>query len=129
MGGVLIVIAILLPTVLWSDPANPFVWIAVLSTLAFGAIGFADDYIKVVITPQPRPHRARQAVLAEAVAGAASRLRWSSSRSSAVLHAAQRAVHQEPGTRICMWHIGRRPFRILGFLAFVPFVAVRHLLS
>ena len=48
MGGVLIVIAILLPTVLWSDPANLFVWIAVCSTLAFGAIGFADDYTKVV---------------------------------------------------------------------------------
>jgi phospho-N-acetylmuramoyl-pentapeptide-transferase len=48
MGGVLIVIAILLPTVLWSDPANPFVWVTVFSTLAFGAIGFADDYIKVV---------------------------------------------------------------------------------
>jgi phospho-N-acetylmuramoyl-pentapeptide-transferase len=48
MGGVLILIAILLPTVLWSDPGNPFVWITVFSTLAFGAIGFADDYIKVV---------------------------------------------------------------------------------
>jgi phospho-N-acetylmuramoyl-pentapeptide-transferase len=48
MGGVLIVIAILLPTVLWSDPSNPFVWVAVFSTLAFAAIGFADDYIKVV---------------------------------------------------------------------------------
>ncbi len=48
MGGVLICIAILLPTVLWSDPANPFVWVVVFSTLAFGAIGFADDYIKVV---------------------------------------------------------------------------------
>ena len=48
MGGVLIVIAILLPTVLWSDPANPLVWVVVFSTLAFGAIGFADDYIKVV---------------------------------------------------------------------------------
>jgi phospho-N-acetylmuramoyl-pentapeptide-transferase len=48
MGGVLIAIAILLPTVLWSDPTNPFVWITVFSTLAFGAIGFADDYIKVV---------------------------------------------------------------------------------
>jgi phospho-N-acetylmuramoyl-pentapeptide-transferase len=48
MGGVVIGIAILLPTVLWSDPANPFVWITVFSTLAFGAIGFADDYIKVV---------------------------------------------------------------------------------
>jgi phospho-N-acetylmuramoyl-pentapeptide-transferase len=43
MGGLLICIAILLPTVLWSDPANPFVWITVFSTLAFGAIGVADD--------------------------------------------------------------------------------------
>jgi phospho-N-acetylmuramoyl-pentapeptide-transferase len=48
MGGVLIAIAILLPTLLWSDPANPFVWVIVASTMAFGAIGFADDYIKVV---------------------------------------------------------------------------------
>ncbi|HUA99460.1 MAG TPA: phospho-N-acetylmuramoyl-pentapeptide-transferase [Terracidiphilus sp.] len=48
MGGVLIVIAILLPTVLWSDPANPLVWVTVFSTFAFAAIGFADDYIKVV---------------------------------------------------------------------------------
>jgi phospho-N-acetylmuramoyl-pentapeptide-transferase len=48
MGGVLICIAILLPTVLWSDPANPLIWIAVCSTFAFAAVGFADDYIKVV---------------------------------------------------------------------------------
>jgi phospho-N-acetylmuramoyl-pentapeptide-transferase len=48
MGGVLIVIAIILPTLLWSDLSNPFIWITILSTLAFGAIGFADDYIKVV---------------------------------------------------------------------------------
>jgi phospho-N-acetylmuramoyl-pentapeptide-transferase len=48
MGGVLIVISILVPTLLWADLSNMAVWIAVLSTLAFGAIGFADDYIKVV---------------------------------------------------------------------------------
>lgn len=48
MGGVLIAIAVLLPTLLWSDLTNPFVWLVVLSTSAFGAIGFADDYIKVV---------------------------------------------------------------------------------
>jgi phospho-N-acetylmuramoyl-pentapeptide-transferase len=48
MGGVLIVISILVPTLLWADLSNPAVWIAVLSTLAFGAIGFADDYVKVV---------------------------------------------------------------------------------
>ena len=48
MGGVLICIAILLPTLLWADLSNPFVWVVMGATLAFGAIGFADDYIKVV---------------------------------------------------------------------------------
>jgi phospho-N-acetylmuramoyl-pentapeptide-transferase len=48
MGGVLICIAILLPTFLWGDLSNPFVWLVMGSTVAFGAIGFTDDYIKVV---------------------------------------------------------------------------------
>ena len=48
MGGLLIAIAILVPTLLWADLGNPFVWIAVFATLAFGAIGFTDDYLKVV---------------------------------------------------------------------------------
>jgi phospho-N-acetylmuramoyl-pentapeptide-transferase len=48
MGGLLIAIAILVPTLLWADLSNPFVWIAVFSTVAFGAIGFTDDYLKVV---------------------------------------------------------------------------------
>ena len=48
MGGVLICISILVPTLLWSDLSDPFVWLVIFSTVAFGAIGFADDYIKVV---------------------------------------------------------------------------------
>ncbi|MGH9544727.1 MAG: phospho-N-acetylmuramoyl-pentapeptide-transferase [Terriglobales bacterium] len=48
MGGLLIAISIVVPTLLWADLSNPFVWIAVFSTCAFAAIGFADDYIKVV---------------------------------------------------------------------------------
>jgi phospho-N-acetylmuramoyl-pentapeptide-transferase len=48
MGGVLIVISIVVPTLLWADLTNAFVWLAVLSTIAFAAIGFADDYIKVI---------------------------------------------------------------------------------
>ena len=48
MGGVLIVISIVVPTLLWADLTNLFVWIAVLATCAFAAIGFADDYTKVV---------------------------------------------------------------------------------
>ena len=47
MGGVLILVGILVPTLLWSDLTNRNVWIAVLATLAFGAIGFWDDYTKV----------------------------------------------------------------------------------
>src|SRR5437867_4292755 len=48
MGGLLIVISIVVPTLLWADLSNRFVWIAVFSVCAFGAIGFADDYTKVV---------------------------------------------------------------------------------
>jgi phospho-N-acetylmuramoyl-pentapeptide-transferase len=48
MGGVLICISIVVPTLLWSDLADPFVWLVLFATLAFAAIGFADDYIKVV---------------------------------------------------------------------------------
>jgi len=48
MGGVLIVASIVLPTLLWADLRNPYVLLALGATLAFGAIGFADDYSKVV---------------------------------------------------------------------------------
>ncbi|HEX6802110.1 MAG TPA: phospho-N-acetylmuramoyl-pentapeptide-transferase [Terriglobales bacterium] len=48
MGGVLIVISVIVPTLLWADLTNPFIWMAVLSTAAFAAIGFTDDYTKTV---------------------------------------------------------------------------------
>src|SRR5256885_9009024 len=48
MGGVLITIAIVVPTILWADLSNKFIWLVIFSTLAYGAIGFADDYLKVV---------------------------------------------------------------------------------
>jgi phospho-N-acetylmuramoyl-pentapeptide-transferase len=48
MGGLLILSSALVPTLLWADLRNPFVWTAVLATSAFGAIGFADDYLKIV---------------------------------------------------------------------------------
>jgi phospho-N-acetylmuramoyl-pentapeptide-transferase len=47
MGGVLILAAALTPTLLWADLSNIFVWIAVVTTAAFGAIGFLDDYLKI----------------------------------------------------------------------------------
>ncbi len=48
MGGILIVVAMAVPTLLWADLRNPFVLLALAATLAFAAIGFADDYNKVV---------------------------------------------------------------------------------
>jgi phospho-N-acetylmuramoyl-pentapeptide-transferase len=48
MGGVLIVATIVIPTLLWVDLRNPYVLLALGATIAFGAIGFADDYNKVV---------------------------------------------------------------------------------
>jgi phospho-N-acetylmuramoyl-pentapeptide-transferase len=48
MGGLLILTSALVPTMLWADLTNPYIWIAVLATALFGAVGFADDYLKVV---------------------------------------------------------------------------------
>ncbi|MBZ5726928.1 MAG: phospho-N-acetylmuramoyl-pentapeptide-transferase [Acidobacteriia bacterium] len=47
MGGVLIIISIVIPTLLWADLRHPYVWIAVAALLAFGWIGFLDDYAKI----------------------------------------------------------------------------------
>jgi len=48
MGGLLILTSALVPTLLWADLSNYYVWIAVLATTAFGAVGFTDDYLKIV---------------------------------------------------------------------------------
>ena len=71
MGGVLILGAAVAPTLLWVDLRNAYVWIAVLSTLAFGVIGFIDDYLKVTRNShhgmRPRHKAALQSVVGAAV--------------------------------------------------------------
>jgi len=47
MGGSLILGGILIPTLFWSDLSNPYIWIVLLTTLAFGVLGFLDDYKKM----------------------------------------------------------------------------------
>ena len=49
MGGALILVAITAGTLLWADLGNRFVWVTVIVTLAFGLIGFWDDYLKLVV--------------------------------------------------------------------------------
>ena len=122
MGGVLIIIAILLPTVLWSDPANPLVWITVFSTLAFGAIGFVDDYTKVVM-------RRSLGLTARA------KLFWQGTVATVVAIALMVLVqfkifstqltvpfvkHWRPDL---LWHLWPSTIPHLGFLAFLPFIA------
>ena len=48
MGGLLIIAAITVSVVLWSDLRNVYMWVVLFATLAFGGIGFWDDYLKVV---------------------------------------------------------------------------------
>ncbi len=58
MGGVLILLAIAISTLLWADLTNRFVWIVLIVTLGFGAIGWADDWRKVVRKdPEGMPSR------------------------------------------------------------------------
>ncbi|MHB8767356.1 MAG: phospho-N-acetylmuramoyl-pentapeptide-transferase [Deferrisomatales bacterium] len=47
MGGLLILLSLGVATVAWADPVSPKVWIVLAVTLGFGAVGFADDYLKV----------------------------------------------------------------------------------
>jgi len=48
MGGMLLFVAIVVSTLLWADLGNRYVWVVLVTILLFGAIGFIDDYIKVV---------------------------------------------------------------------------------
>src|SRR5205809_7494528 len=47
MGGLMILLGIMVSTLLWANPRNPYVWIVLAVTLGFGLVGFYDDYLKV----------------------------------------------------------------------------------
>jgi len=120
MGGVLIGIAILLPTVLWSDPANPFVWIAVFATLAFGAIGFADDYIKVV-QKRSLGLTARAKLLYQGLAGAAVAVALVVLQQFKLFSTQLTVPFLKSWRPDLQWHwLGSIPH--LGLLSFLPFV-------
>ncbi len=68
MGGVLILICIAVSTLLWMDLSNRFVWIVLLVTLGFGAIGWVDDWRKVV-DKNPEGMRSREKYLWQSVIG------------------------------------------------------------
>ncbi len=68
MGGVLILLSIAIATLLWADLSNRFVWIVLIVTLGFGAIGWADDWRKVV-HKDPEGMRSREKYLWQSAIG------------------------------------------------------------
>jgi phospho-N-acetylmuramoyl-pentapeptide-transferase len=70
MGGGLIIVAMALGTLLWADLSSRFVWILLATTLAFGLIGFYDDYLKLVVG-NSKGLAARYKYLAQSVVGLA----------------------------------------------------------
>lgn len=70
MGGALILVAVAVATLLWADLSNRYVWIVLLTTLAFGAVGMWDDYRKLVLKDS-RGLAARWKYLWQSVFGAA----------------------------------------------------------
>ncbi|KRC04252.1 phospho-N-acetylmuramoyl-pentapeptide-transferase [Hydrogenophaga sp. Root209] len=68
MGGVLILFSIALSTILWFDLSNRFVWIVLLVTLGFGAIGWVDDWRKVV-HKDPEGMRSREKYMWQSIIG------------------------------------------------------------
>ena len=68
MGGVLVLLAIAISTLLWFDLSNRFVWIVLIVTLGFGAIGWADDWRKVV-RKDPEGMRSREKYFWQSVIG------------------------------------------------------------
>jgi phospho-N-acetylmuramoyl-pentapeptide-transferase len=68
MGGALVLLSITITTLLWSDLSNRFVWVVLLVTLGFGAIGWVDDYRKVVRN-NPRGMGAREKLLWQSLIG------------------------------------------------------------
>ncbi|MEO5797780.1 MAG: phospho-N-acetylmuramoyl-pentapeptide-transferase [Rhodoferax sp.] len=68
MGGVLILLSIAISTLLWVDLSNRFVWIVLLVTLGFGAIGWVDDWRKVV-NKDPEGMRSREKYMWQSLIG------------------------------------------------------------
>src|SRR5271170_5957389 len=73
MGGGLILVAMVFATLLWADLSGRFVWILLATTIAFGGIGFYDDYLKLVVG-NSKGLPARYKFLAQSVVGLAAAL-------------------------------------------------------
>lgn len=113
MGGVLILLAITISTLIWADWSNRFVWIVLIVTLGFGAIGWADDWKKVV-NKDPEGMPSRQKFMLQTLVG--------------LVAAIYLAFSISEGSSVRMWahfmdwvHSGFSPYFPMGIELFVPF--------
>ncbi|MDE3135783.1 MAG: phospho-N-acetylmuramoyl-pentapeptide-transferase [Acidobacteriota bacterium] len=121
MGGVLIVTAIIVPTLLWADLRNGYVWIALISTLCFAAIGFTDDYRKVVrkhnLGLTGRTKLVLQTLTALGVAIALVSLKAAGQYSTELIVPFFKRIHPD----LVIQSVAHQPH--LWFLAYLPFLA------
>ena len=83
MGGLLILVAVIVATLLWSDLSNRFVWIVIGVTVLFGLVGFWDDYLKLV-KKNPKGLIARYKYFWQSIGGLAAALAlWYTAKSPA----------------------------------------------
>ena len=108
MGGVLIVGSTVIPTLLWGDLENDYVWLAVFTMLVFGIIGFIDDYSKVMKKQKSRLDRQAQILPADSGELRRGRRAALAHGERHILHAAERSVFQEfssgPGDSFASFH-------------------------
>ena len=113
MGGVLILVATGVSTLLWADLSSRFVWILLTTTLAFGVIGFYDDYLKLVVG-NSKGLAARYKYLAQSLA-------------ALVAAYALQSLHQtaaETTLYVPFFKTVAVPMTTLGFVAYAYFVIV-----
>jgi phospho-N-acetylmuramoyl-pentapeptide-transferase len=113
MGGGLILVAMGIGTLLWADLSSRFVWVLLGTTLAFGLIGFYDDYLKLVVG-NSKGLAARYKYLAQSVAAIAIAFSLHSMHQSAA----------ETSLYVPFFKAVAVPMSTLGFVAFSYFVIV-----
>jgi phospho-N-acetylmuramoyl-pentapeptide-transferase len=113
MGGGLILVAMVLGTLLWADLTSRFVWILLGTTLAFGLIGFYDDYLKLVVG-NSKGMAARYKYLAQSAAALTIAM---------VLHHLRQAP-AETSLYVPFFKAVAVPMSTIGFVAFAYFVIV-----
>ncbi|MGA7982961.1 MAG: phospho-N-acetylmuramoyl-pentapeptide-transferase [Chromatiaceae bacterium] len=113
MGGTLILVAVGVSTLLWADLGNRYVWLVLLVTLAFGAIGLVDDYKKLVLK-NPRGLPARYKFLWQSVVGTAAAIYLYSIASTPAETALLIPYLKEVSVQLGPWFVALTFFVIVG---------------